>query len=239
MTTAANSQNAPSGASSNVSSPAGISLAGVLSARSRPPRPGPVSVSLTFGWRAVLKIKHVPMQLFDVTGFPIMFTLMFTFLFGGALLGVLVGALLGDALRYSIAATVVIVLGLILGFRPEGPLWGMPLAVGLLLVFAFSLSWIWTMLGLILKSMESVMMVSSMVIFFLTFASNIFVDPRTMPGWLQVFVINNPISHTATAVRGLMHGTVTWGQIAWVLASSAVLVGIFGPITMRLYRRKQ
>src|SRR5688500_19485514 len=53
----------------------------------RPVRPSPVSASLTFGWRALLKIKHVPEQLFDVTAFPIMFTLMFTYLFGGALAG--------------------------------------------------------------------------------------------------------------------------------------------------------
>lgn len=264
-------------------------LAGALSSRVRPPRPGPLSTSLTFGWRALLKIKHVPMQLFDVTGFPIMFTLLFTFLFGGALAGstgeylqyllpgilvqtvsfitmytamainldvskgafdrfrslpiwhpsVLVGALLGDAVRYSIAATVVVLLGLILGFRPEGPLLGLPLAVGLLLVFAFSLSWVWTMLGLILKSQESVMMMSSMILFILTFASNIFVRPETMPGWLEAFVGYNPISRTATAVRGLVHGTVTPGQIIWVLATSAALVAVFGPISMRLYRRRE
>jgi ABC-2 type transport system permease protein len=266
-----------------------FNLAGVLSARQRPPRPGPLSTSITFGWRALLKIKHVPMQLFDVTGFPIMFTLMFTYLFGGALAGstkqylqyllpgilvqtvcfitmytamainldvskgifdrfrslpiwhpsVLVGALLGDTVRYSMASTVVIVLGLVLGFRPEGPWVGIPLAVGLLLLFAFSLSWIWTMMGLIMKAQESVMMVSSMVIFVLTFASNIFVSPVTMPGWLQGFVNQNPISRTATAVRGLMAGTVTTGEILWVLGWSAALVAVFGPITMRLYRRKQ
>jgi ABC-2 type transport system permease protein len=58
-----------------------------LAERSRPPRPSALSASLTFGWRALLKIKHVPEQLFDVTAIPIMFTLMFTYLFGGALAG--------------------------------------------------------------------------------------------------------------------------------------------------------
>lgn len=266
-----------------------VSLAAIMSRNQRPPRPGPISTSLTFGWRAVLKMKHVPMQLFDVTGFPIIFTLMFTFLFGGAIAGstgqylqyllpgilvqtvcfitmytamainldvskgsfdrfrtlpiwhpsVLVGALLGDAVRYSIASCVVIALGLILGFRPEGSWLGIPLAVLLLLIFAFSLSWIWTLMGLIMKSQESVMMISSMVIFVLTFCSNIFVQPVTMPGWLQVFVNHNPISFAATAVRGLMHGYVTSAQIAWVLGSSAALVAVFGPLTMRYYRRRE
>ena len=46
-----------------------------------------MAASLTFAWRAMLKIKHVPMQLFDVTAFPIMFVLLYTYLFGGALAG--------------------------------------------------------------------------------------------------------------------------------------------------------
>src|SRR5690606_704082 len=60
-------------------------LRAALSSRSRPPRPTRLSASLTFGWRAMLKIKHLPVQLFDVTAFPIMFVLLFTYLFGGAL----------------------------------------------------------------------------------------------------------------------------------------------------------
>jgi ABC-2 type transport system permease protein len=51
----------------------------------RPSRPTPLTASIAFGWRAVLKIRHVPMQLFDVTAFPIMFVLLYTYLFGGAL----------------------------------------------------------------------------------------------------------------------------------------------------------
>src|SRR5918996_4506168 len=63
------------------------SLAALLVSGERPPRPSAWSASMTFGWRAVLKIKHVPEQLFDVTAFPIIMTLMFTYLFGGALAG--------------------------------------------------------------------------------------------------------------------------------------------------------
>jgi ABC-2 type transport system permease protein len=181
-------------------------LRGVLLAGERPPRPGPVSTSLTFGWRALLKIKHVPEQLVDVTMFPIMFTLMFTYLFGGALAGStqeylqfllpgilvqanvmitmntgitlntdiqkgvfdrfrslpvwrpspLVGALLGDLVRYSIGSAIVIMLGLVLGFRPEGGAVGVVLSVALLLVVSFCLSWLWTMLSLILRTPNSV-----------------------------------------------------------------------------------
>src|SRR5829696_4550671 len=58
-----------------------------LSSHPRPPRPSALAASLTFGWRALLKLKHVPEQLVDVIGLPIIFTLGFTYLFGGALAG--------------------------------------------------------------------------------------------------------------------------------------------------------
>ncbi|WP_170972408.1 ABC transporter permease [Natronorubrum halophilum] len=255
----------------------------------RPAPPSALSASLTFGWRALLKIKHVPEQLFDVTVFPIMFLVMFTYLFGGALAGstgeylqallpgilamtvvfitiytgvtlnndidkgvfdrfrtvpvwqpsVIVGALLGDAVRYTIASTIVIVLGLILGFRPDGGIAGVLAAVALLLVFSFSLSWVWTALGFVMRTPESLMAASMMVLFPLTFVSNVFVDPRTMPGWLEAFVDINPVSHLVTAMRGLMHGTATVGDVGVVLLMSAVLVVVFGPVTMYLFRAQQ
>jgi len=252
------------------------------------PRPGPVSASLTHGWRALLKIKHIPEQLLDATLYPVIFTLMFTYLFGGALAGstgdylqfflpgvmvmnvvmitmytggalntdvakgifdrfrtlpvwrpsVLVGALLADALRYAVAAGIVLALGVALGYRPQAGVLGVLGAIALLLIFSFSLSWIWTMLGLILRTEKSVMGVSMMVLFPLAFISNIIVDPATMPSGLQVAVDLNPITHLVTAVRGLMDASGTLGQVGLVLGISAALVAVFGPVTMRLYRAK-
>ena len=77
------------------------------------------------------------------------------------------------------------------------------------------------------------------VLFPLTFASNVFVDPATMPGWVQAFVDVNPISHLATAARGLMHGDVDAGAIGWVLVWSAGLVVVFAPLTMRRYNKER
>jgi ABC-2 type transport system permease protein len=59
----------------------------LLQPAARPPAPSRLSNALVFGWRAVLKFKHVPEQLFDLVMTPIMFTLLFTFVFGGALAG--------------------------------------------------------------------------------------------------------------------------------------------------------
>ncbi|GAA2213932.1 ABC transporter permease [Nonomuraea monospora] len=268
--------------------PATETLATVLAPTTRPPRPSAWSASMTFGWRAMLKIKHVPEQLFDVTAFPIMMTLMFTYLFGGALAGspteylqfllpgimvtsvvmitmytgvevnkdiekgvfdrfrtlpiwrpsTMVGYLLGDVLRYFMASTVILLIGLLLGFRPQGGLAGVALGIGLLLVFSFAFSWVWTMFGLLMRNEKSVMGVSMLVMMPLTFLSNVYVDPSTMPGWLQVFVNASPISHLVSSVRSLMGGVPDMGEIAWVLGSSVVLVVVFGTLTMRLYNRK-
>ncbi|MFI6644236.1 ABC transporter permease [Streptomyces sp. NPDC050504] len=263
-------------------------LAALLIAKDRPPRPSALSSSLTFGWRAALKIKHVPEQLFDVTAFPIMMVVMYTYLFGGALAGSvsayiqfllpgilvmsivmitmytgvavntdiskgvfdrfrtlpmwrpapMVGYLLGDAARYLIASAVIITVGMVIGYRPDGGVVGVLAGVALLVVFAFSFSWIWTMFGLLLRTEKSVMGVSMMVIFPLTFLSNVFVEPKTMPGWLQAFVNNSPVTHLASAVRGLMAGDWPAAEVAWSLGWSAVFVVVFGAATMRLYNRK-
>lgn len=265
-----------------------LMLRSALSNSERPPRPSGLFTSLTFLWRAVLKIKHVPEQLFDVTAFPVMFLLMFTYLFGGALAGdtqtylqgvlpgilvmtvtmismytgltlnrdiekgvhdrfrslpiwrpsPLVGALLADAVRYLIATTVMLTLGLALGFRAEAGFMGVATAVGLVLVFSFALSWIWTYLGLMMRSENALMATSMMVLFPLTFISNVFVSPETMPGWLRAFVDVNPITFLVSATRGLMHGNPVSGDITVVLVMSAVLVAVFGPLTMRRYQKR-
>jgi ABC-2 type transport system permease protein len=265
-------------------------LRSALHTRARPHRPTALAASLSFAWRALLKIKHVPMQLFDVTVFPIMFVLLFTYLFGGALAdspreylqdllpgilvmtvswitiytgmglntdiskgvfdrfrslpiwrpALLVGMLLADVARYTMAIVIMLALGTALGFRPDGGPLGVVAAVALLLLFSFSLSWIWTMLGLRMQTPEAVMQASMTVMFPLTFASNVYVDPATMPGWVQAFVNNNPITHLTTAARGLMHGTTGyWDDIGWVLLWSAALVAIFAPLTMRLYNSER
>ncbi|MYV52129.1 ABC transporter permease [Streptomyces sp. SID3212] len=263
-------------------------LAALLVNKERPPRPSALSASLTFGLRAMLKIKHVPEQLFDVTAFPVMMVLMYAYLFGGALAGSvsayiqfllpgilvmsvvmitmytgvavntdiekgvfdrfrtlpiwrpapMVGYLLGDLVRYVIASLVMLAVGMAIGYRPHGGPLGILAGLAVLLVFAFSFSWLWTMFGLLLRSEKSVMGVSMMVIFPLTFLSNVFVDPRTMPGWLQAFVNNSPVSHVASAVRELMEGDWPAAHIGWSLGWSAGLLVVFGAVTMRLYNRK-
>jgi ABC-2 type transport system permease protein len=259
-----------------------------LGAAERPPRANALSSSMTFGWRALLKIKHVPEQLFDVTMFPILFTLMFTYVFGGAISGstgeylqyalpgiltqtvvfitmytgltintdidkgvfdrfrslpvwrasLLVGALLGDTLRYGLASFMVLIVGVLIGYRAPGGFLGVILAVLLLLVFCFSLSWLWLIVGLKVRSPNAVMGTSMMVLFPLTFISSVFAPPETMPGWLQAFVDVNPVTLLCEAARGLMDDAPDSGDILIVLVLSAAITAVFAPIALRLYNSK-
>jgi len=258
----------------------------VIMTRSRPKPPSALSAVTTHAWRAMLKIKHVPFQLFDVTITPLMFTLLFTFIFGGALGGSpreyvqyllpgilvqtivfitvytgvglnsdiqkglydrfrslpmwqpspLLGALAGDIFRYAVAAMVIVVVGVLLGFRPQGGVIGVVLAIALVMVFSFALSWLWIIVGMLVRTPESVMTSSFIVLMPLTFASDIFVDLSTMPPWLQAVVGRNPVTHLANASRGLMHGEAVWSDIGWVLAASAVITAVAAPIALRKYK---
>lgn len=149
----------------------------------------------------------------------------------------LVGSLLGDSVRYVVGGTVIIVLGVVLGYRPDAGVPGAVAALALVVVFAFGLSWVLSTLGLLLRSANAVMNAGFMGIFPVTFLSNVFIDPRTLPGWLEAFVNANPISVLTSASRGLMEGTARPRDVVVVLAVAALLAAVFAPLTTRLYRR--
>jgi ABC-2 type transport system permease protein len=151
----------------------------------------------------------------------------------------LVGMLLADTIRYTMASLVVLVLGMVLGFRPDAGMVGVVLAIVVLLLFAFSLSWLWTVIGLSMQRPEGVMQVSMTVLFPLTFASNVFVPVDTMPGWVQSFVKVNPVTQLTNVARGLIHGGLNTTDLWWVLLWSAGLVAVFAPLTMRRYNAER
>jgi ABC-2 type transport system permease protein len=254
----------------------------------RPPPPSALSNALVFGWRAALKFKHVPEQLFDLVMTPIMFTLLFTFVFGGALAGstddylqaflpgILVqtvvfnsvysgmglstdlgkglfdrfrslpiwplspfaGLMVGDVLRHLIAGTIILIIGLVLGYRPEAGLLGVVSAFALLVALGFGMGWIFIVLGLLIRTPTTVMTLGFSFLFPLVFASNIMVDPATMPSWLRAFVDVNPVSSMTTAMRGLMAGSVGLEQVALALVAPALLTLALAPVTLHLYRKQ-
>jgi ABC-2 type transport system permease protein len=150
----------------------------------------------------------------------------------------IVGGLIGDLARYTVASGMVVGLGLVMGFRPQGGSVGVVAGVALILVFASGLSWIWTTLGLLARSPQSLGVLSFLVQFPLLFASNTFVDPTTMPGWLKRLVELNPISHLVSTERHLMAGTARVAEVIGVLLAAVAITLVFGPLTMWLYRKR-
>lgn len=146
------------------------------------------------------------------------------------------GALLTEGVRSLVASAIVIAVGLAMGFRPAGGITGVLVAVAIVVVFSVSLAWVWAAIGLVLRSPAAVSTLSFVVQFPLVFASNVFVDPKTMPSLLHAFVDVNPVSLLATTVRRLMAGTATGPDVGWVLLASAAITAVFAPLTMRLYR---
>jgi ABC-2 type transport system permease protein len=149
------------------------------------------------------------------------------------------GGLLSDAARYLFASTIVVVLGLIMGYRPDGGAPGMLAAMALVVAFGLSLSLLWAAVALLIQDPAVVVSIANAVLIPLSFASNIFVQPRTMPGWLQAFVNVNPLSHVATAARDLMNDTGnTGGAVAWSLIATATITLVCTPLTLHLYSRQ-
>jgi daunorubicin/doxorubicin transport system permease protein len=255
------------------------------------PAPAPassLSAALTFAWRAVLKIKHVPEQLGDVIGIPVMFTLLFTYLFGGAIAGTpgdylqfllpgtlalavifvtvysgvtlnrdlstgvfdrfrslpvwrpapILGSIIGDVGRYLIAAAIVLGLGFAMGYRGAGGAGGVLAALALVVAFALSLTCVWTTLGLLLRTPNAVLNLGFVVLFPVTFVSNVFVQPNTMPAWLRRAATANPVTHLTNAARDLMGGAPAAHEVGWVLVASAGIAAVFAPLTGWLYRRR-
>ena len=115
---------------------------------------------------------------------------------------------------------------------------GVLAAFAMLVAIGFGMGWVFIVLGLLIRTPTTVMTLGFTFLFPLVFASNLMVDPATMPGWLRGVVEVNPVSLMTTAMRGLMAGEATPGQVAKALLAPAVLTVLLAPVTLRLYRRQ-
>jgi ABC-2 type transport system permease protein len=133
----------------------------------------------------------------------------------------LAGALLTGTLRYAIGTGMTLLVGFAIGWRPEGG-WWLVLAGLLVIVTSWAVSWIWALLGVVLRSAGAVQGIGIMILFPLTFLSNAFVPVDTLPRWLAWFANVNPISHLVTAVRELTNDGVVGADVGWTLVGAAV-----------------
>ncbi|MGI5485629.1 ABC transporter permease [Microtetraspora malaysiensis] len=150
----------------------------------------------------------------------------------------LAGPMIADLIRYGIASVLTLASGLAIGYRPGGGVLGCVGGIALTVISGWSLAWIFTWLGTMARSAQSVQGISMMIMFPLTFLSNAFVPAETLPGWLQAFVKVNPVSHVVSAVRDLFNDGALTAEVGWAVIGCVVVVVIFAPLAVRSYSRK-
>ncbi len=150
----------------------------------------------------------------------------------------LVGAVVADMLRYVLLCVVLLTAGYVMGFRIHTNPVAALAACALSVAFALCLCWVSVLVGMLARTSGSVQGILFLTMFPLTFGSNVFVQAKTMPGWLQAFVKVNPVSHLTSAVRGLMLGGPVASPVMWTLVWMAGILAVFFPLAVRAYRRR-
>lgn len=153
-------------------------------------------------------------------------------------LAVLNGHVVSDLFRNGISTVVMIVAGLVIGFRPNATFMEWLAVIGLLVLFTLSISWLAAIAGVVAKSVEGVQWLTFIVIMPLTFASSAFVNPETMAPWLRVFAENQPVTHMVDAIRSLMIGTPMNDAAMWSVVWSVSILVVSMPVAAWLFRRK-
>jgi ABC-2 type transport system permease protein len=154
-------------------------------------------------------------------------------------LAVLNGHVISDLLRNGLSAIVLILAGLVIGFRPNASFNEWLMLIGLVALMTLAFSWMSAILGLLSKSVEGVQWLTFVLVFPLTFASSAFVDPSTMTSWLRGFAENQPITHIVNVVRELLIGMPAPADSAfWAIVWLVGIVVVSIPVASWLFTRK-
>ena len=149
----------------------------------------------------------------------------------------LIGSVLGDLIRYVVAVVSLLLFGTLMGFEVETNVLSALAACLLAILFAFSVSWAFVLVGMLVRTPGAVQGIGFVVMFPLTFGTSMIAPAETLPGWLRSWVDINPVTQVMDATRGLMVGGPVAGPVAWTLAWSALFVSVFAPLAVRAYRR--
>lgn len=153
-------------------------------------------------------------------------------------LAVLNGHVVSDLFRNTISTTVMLLAGLVIGFRSHAGLVSWLEIVGVLALFTFAFSWLAAIVGVFAKSVEAVQWLTFVLIFPLTFASGAFVPPESMPHYLRSFAVNQPITQVVVAVRNLMLGKPVGNHVTLAVLWSVAILVVAMPLASWLFRRK-
>ena len=150
----------------------------------------------------------------------------------------LAGALLADTIRYALITILTFGTGYIMGYIPESGILGILGVSTLVIAFAWCISWIFALAGVIGRSAAGVQGISMMILFPLTFLSNAYVPTDTLPAALKWFAKVNPVSHLITAIREIINNGVI-GQDFWLtVIGGLVVLFVFAPLTVNAYRKR-
>jgi len=150
---------------------------------------------------------------------------------------VLTGRTLADVVTNCLQLAIMLIVGLLIGFRFSSSAAEVVAGIGLVLLVGYAFSWVFAFFGLTASSPEAANSYGFIIVLPLTFASSVFVPVQSMPGWLQAFARVNPITMMTDATRALFLGTPwgnnVWGAVAWSLG----IVFLFGGLAVWRYRR--
>lgn len=150
---------------------------------------------------------------------------------------VLSGRVLADTVRNVFIVCLMLAIGFLVGFRTHTNVAMVVAGVGLLVLLGLGLASIFAVIGLSVTNGEAAQAASFPLLAPLTFASNLFVDPATMPGWLQGWARHQPVSVTADAVRACMLGGPTASKVLTAIAWSVGIAAVMTPLAVRRYKR--
>jgi ABC-2 type transport system permease protein len=149
---------------------------------------------------------------------------------------VIAGRTIADALRNIAGMVLVALVGLLMGFR-FASFGGAVVAIALATGIGYGFSWLGAAIAAKVRQPDMVGMLSMFWLFPLMLASTAFAPVESMPGWLQPFVTYQPISAASDAVRGLANGIPVGDSITLTLVWIVVLLVVFAPLSVRLYRK--
>jgi ABC transporter DrrB family efflux protein len=162
---------------------------------------------------------------------------------------VLAGRTISDVVYNFLSIMIMALTGLLVGWRIRNSFLEAIAAFALLLLFAYSISWIMAYIALLVPSVEVINNASFMVIFPLSFIANTFVPAESLPGPLETFAEWNPVSTVTQAARELF-GNIpentpepdVWSlqnPVLYTLIWVAIFIGVFAPLSVRRYSRSQ
>jgi len=151
---------------------------------------------------------------------------------------VLTGRTTADVVRNVFVVVIITVVGFLVGFRPTTGVLAYLAGIGLILLFAYALSWGFAVIGLSAPNSETAQVMSFPILFPLIFVSSAFVPVDAMPSWLQGFATYQPVSVVITACRALMIGGPTAKWVVQSLVWTALLLAVLIPLAVRRYRTR-